>query len=72
MTTVVNNPAPVQDNGGNGLLIGVLVLVVFVVLFLYFGVPAIRKMSAGPVEVNVQTPAVTLPDKIDVNMAPAE
>ncbi|MFA6981900.1 MAG: hypothetical protein WC243_02675 [Patescibacteria group bacterium] len=76
MTTIVNNPVPVQspapERGGSGLLIGVLTLVVFVALFLYFGVPAIRRMSSNPIEVNVQTPAVTMPDKIDVNVTPAE
>jgi hypothetical protein len=66
MTTVVNNPAPASDSGGSGFLIGVIILVVFVVILLYFGIPMIRRM--GPVQVNVPAPQVVVPDKIDVNV----
>lgn len=68
MTTVVNNPAPapVQDSGGSGFLIGVIILVGFVALLLYFGIPAIRNM--GPIQVKIPAPQVVVPDKIDVNV----
>ena len=62
MTTIVTNPAPAEDNGGSGFmfLIGVLVLVGFVAVLLYFGIPAIRSMTPAqvsiPVDVTV-TPA---------------
>ena len=68
MTTIVNSPAPAptQNSGGSGFLIGVIILVGFVGLLLYFGIPAIRRM--GPVQVNVPAPEIVVPDKIDVNV----
>ena len=66
MTTIVNNPAPVESTGGNTLLIGVVVLIGFVMVLLYFGIPVIRKM--GPVQVNLPATQVVVPGKIDVNM----
>jgi len=70
MTTVVNNPAPTSDSGGSGFLIGIVILVAFVALLLYFGIPALQRM--GPVQVNIPTPQVIVPDKIDVNVTPAK
>ena len=67
MTTVVNNPAPSGDNnGGSSMLIGVVVLIGFVFVLLYFGLPVLRNM--GPVQVNVPAPQIVVPDKIDVNV----
>ncbi|MFH0864428.1 MAG: hypothetical protein V1858_05085 [Candidatus Gottesmanbacteria bacterium] len=69
MTTVVNNPAPqapTQDTGGFGFLIGIIVLIGFVAVLLYFAIPAIRNM--GAVQVNVPAPQVNVPSKIDVNV----
>jgi hypothetical protein len=66
MTTVVNNPAPAPDSGGSGFLIGIIILVGFVAVLLYFGIPAIKRM--GPVQLNVPAPQVVIPDKIDVNV----
>ncbi len=65
MTTVVNTPAPAENTGGSGFFIGVLLLIGFVSILLYFGIPAIQRM--GPVQVNVP-----MPNKIDVNVAPAK
>jgi hypothetical protein len=59
MTTIVNNPAPANESGGGGFLIGVMVFVVFAAVVLYFGIPLIKQM--GSVQVNV-------PGKIDVNV----
>jgi hypothetical protein len=62
MTTVVNNPAPVQDKGdggGTGFLIGAVILVAFVAALLYFAIPAIKNM--GPLQVNVPTPQINIP-----------
>lgn len=61
--TVVNT-APAQKSGGNGsgFLLGVIVLIVFVVLFLVYGLPYVRNLTGGSgVQVNI-------PDKIDVNV----
>jgi hypothetical protein len=68
MTTIVNNPAPQADTGGNGFLIGTIILVGFVsLLFIFYGIPALRRM--GPVQVNVPATSVVLPDKLNVNVS---
>jgi hypothetical protein len=61
MTTVVNNPAPKADEGGSSFLIGAILLIGFVMVFLYFGIPAIKNL-------NIPTPQVVIPNKIDVNV----
>lgn len=66
MTTVVNNPAPAANAEGNSFLVGVIVLVGFVLAFLYFGIPAIKRM--GPIQMSVPAPQVNIPGKIDVNV----
>lgn len=66
MTTIVNSPAPATESGGGGFLIGVVVLVVFVLVLLYFGIPAISRM--GPLQLNVPAPQVNVPSKVDVNV----
>lgn len=68
MTTVVNNPAPTPGSGCNGFLVGVIVLVGFVAVLLYFGIPAIKRMR--PIEVTIPAPQVNMPDEIDVNVNP--
>jgi len=75
MTTVVNNPAPVvapaaENTGGRNFLLGAIVLIGFVMILLYFGIPAIQRM--GPVQVNVPAPQVVVPGKIDVNVTQAK
>lgn len=73
MTTIVNNPAPVApaaDTGGTGLLIGVIVLIGLVMVVLYFGIPALRRM--GPVQLNIPAPQIVMPNKIDVNVTQAK
>lgn len=74
MTTVINTPAsaaaPAESTGGSSFLIGIVILVGFVLLLLYFGIPALRRM--GPVQVNVPVPQVNMPNKIDVNVQPAK
>jgi hypothetical protein len=66
MTTVVNNPAPVSENGGTGFLIGVIMLIVFVVVLIYFGLPAMRRMQSN--QSVIPAPQIVLPDKINVNV----
>lgn len=67
MTTIVNSPAPPPNSGGSGFLIGAIILVGFVAILLYFGIPAIKQMN--PVQVNVPAPQVVLPNQIDVNVS---
>lgn len=63
MTTIVNSPTPTNtnDSGGQSFLIGVIALIGFVFILLYYGLPAIRNMG-------LQTPQVNIPNKIDVNI----
>jgi hypothetical protein len=70
MTTIVNTPAPTTDNNSSsGFLIAVIGLIVFVVILIYFGLPALKNMS--PAEINIPAPQVNVPDKIDVNVKQA-
>jgi hypothetical protein len=69
MTTVVNNPAPAASNGGSGFLIGAILLIVFVLIVWFFGIPALRQAGTGQAPaVTVPTPQVVIPDKIDVTV----
>ena len=66
MTTVVNNPAPVSDNGGSGFLVGIFVLIILGLVFFYFGLPVIKKMGRP------SAPQINIPSQIDVNINPAK
>lgn len=66
MTTVVNNPVPIQESGGNSMLIGVIALLGFVMVLLYFGLPVIRNM--GSAQITIPAPQIVMPEKIDVNV----
>jgi hypothetical protein len=61
MAIVVNNPQPTetQDNG-NGFLLGIIILILAVILFFYYGLPMIRSYS---------TPQVNVPSNINVHMS---
>lgn len=61
MTTIVNSPAPANDNGGGGLLVGLFAVIVLGLIFYYFGIPAIRKMGSV-------TPQINIPNQINVNV----
>lgn len=68
MTTIVNNPAPAPkaESGGNmGMIIGLIVLLVFGYLFFVYGMPALRQMQLG-------SPQINIPSKIDVNVKQTE
>lgn len=65
MTTVVNNPASQSESGGYGFLLGIIAIFVAVVMFVFYGVPALRRM--GPAQITVPT-EVKMPDKVDVNV----
>ena len=67
MTTVVNNPAPANENGGSGFLIGVVIVVIFLGIILYFAIPAINNMQPVQVnvpapQINVETPEIVIPE----------
>jgi len=63
MTTIVNSPTPTNtnDSGGPSFLVGIIVLIGFVLILLYYGLPAIRNMG-------LQAPQINIPNKIDVNV----
>lgn len=62
MTTIVNNPPSSNDSGGGmGMIIGLAFVVVLVILFFLYGLPAIRQMQSGGVQINV-------PSQVDVNV----
>ncbi len=66
MTTVINTPQPNNDsNSGMGMIIGLVVLVVFGLLFFIYGIPALRNMRLG-------TPQINVPNSIDVNVKQGE
>ncbi|KKS02714.1 MAG: hypothetical protein UU64_C0011G0037 [candidate division WWE3 bacterium GW2011_GWF2_41_45] len=69
MTTVVNNPAPEKESSGSGFFAGVVLIIIFLGVVLYFAIPAIRNMQNQPIQVNVpapqinvETPEVVVPD----------
>ena len=62
MTTIVNNPAPSNDsNGGVGMIVGLVILVILGYFVIVYGLPAIKNMQFG-------TPQINVPSKIDVNI----
>jgi len=77
MSTIVNNPTPNQEGGGNSFVLGIILLIVFIAILTYFGLPYLRQSSQTEVnvpapEVNVQQPDINIPDQIDVNIDQAE
>ncbi|MFH0864426.1 MAG: hypothetical protein V1858_05075 [Candidatus Gottesmanbacteria bacterium] len=66
MTTIVNSQAPPAEAKGYGFLIGIIVLVGFVAVLMYFVIPATRRI--GPVQVSIPATQVVLPDKVNVNI----
>ncbi len=65
MATIVNTPSGggTTDSGsGMGFFLGMLVLLLIVILFFVYGLPAIR---AG---IGSSAPRVSVPDQIDVNV----
>lgn len=65
MTTIVNSPAGQNESGGYGFFLGIIAIIVFVLIFVYYGVPALRRM--GPAQITVPT-EIKMPDKVDVNV----
>lgn len=60
---IVNTPSG-GDNAGNGMgfLVGVILLLIVLFLFFWYGLPAIRSMSGSG------SPQINVPGKIDVNV----
>lgn len=63
MATIVNNPPVVERrNNGFGFLIGVLLFILFAVLFFYYAVPGILS------SIRSQAPQVNIPSNINVHV----
>jgi len=62
MTTIVNTPSQGGDNGGNlvSMVVGAVLLLAVVFMFLYFGLPMLRRSTA--------VPQVNVPENIDINV----
>ncbi len=65
MTVIVNNPAQSSESGGYGLIVGIVAILVLVVLFVFYGVPALRRM--GPAQITVPT-EIKVPENVNVNV----
>ncbi len=64
MTTIVNNPPPLNDsNGGMGMIVGIIVLIVVAYIFFMYGLPAIKQIGS---------PQINIPSKIDINVQQAK
>ncbi len=63
MATVINNPGTTpESSSGFGFFAGVVLLIVFMVALLYYGLPALRRsLSFGGTEINV-------PERIQVDV----
>ncbi len=62
MATIINNPPPSDNSGGPlGLIIVLVVLLVLGYLGFVYGLPALRQVQVG-------TPQINVPSKIDVNV----
>jgi hypothetical protein len=60
MATVIEHRDTTRGDNGTGFMLGVLMLIIFAVLFFVYGLPMISNTMRGP-QINV-------PGKIDVNV----
>lgn len=66
MATVINNPGQAVESSSSGTMIGVLLAIVLIVLFVLFGLPALRRSQPSRADLNVNITTPNLP-----NPAPA-
>jgi hypothetical protein len=66
MATIVNTtPAAAEsDSSSWSGLLSVILVIAFIVLMLYYGLPALRSAGSG----YGQSPQINVPGKVDVNM----
>ena len=62
MATVVNTPSSTDNGSGMGFLLGVILIIAFIMLLMFYGVPYLGNMM------QTQGPQVNVPGKIDVNV----
>jgi hypothetical protein len=63
MATIVNTPATRESDGGMGFLLGVIALIVFAVLFIYYLLPALQSGFSTS-----SSPTINVPKDINVNV----
>lgn len=61
MTTIINTPGGSNDSSGVGLIMGLILAVVVIGLFVYFGLPMIR--GTQPQEQPVNKIEITVPSE---------
>jgi len=69
MATIINTPAGNTDSGnGMGMVLGLILLIAFIFAFFAYGFPMMRNsLGAG-----VNTPQISVPEEIDVNINQTE
>lgn len=70
MTTIAHATAQAAEPGGYTFLIGILIIVGFAVIVLFFGLPAIRRI--GTSQGSLPPSQFVTPEKISVNIQPAQ
>lgn len=60
MATVVNTPSSGGDSSGMGFAVGMVVLLLIVLMFVFWGMPMLRRGTSAP--------QVNIPDQVDVNV----
>jgi hypothetical protein len=60
VATIVNTPGSAADSGGSGFAMGMVAILIIVLLFVFFGLPMLRR-GVGSTQVNI-------PDQVDVNV----
>jgi hypothetical protein len=62
MATIVNTPAPAQQDSGSGIILAVALVIIFILAALYFGGGMLRNTVTQP------TNQINVPDKINVDV----
>ena len=62
MATVVNTPSNTDNGSGMGFLLGIILLIAFIMLLMFYGIPYLGSMMQS------QAPQITIPGQIDVNV----
>ena len=71
MTTIVNTPRSGESDSGLGLILGIIIAIALVVLFIVYGLPALRNNQA-PAEQPGTNINVTLPSDNSGNTGGAD
>ncbi len=68
VTTIVNTPPTQRSNGnGMGFVIGIIILLLFGLLFFFYALPYLRQMTNQGIQVNVPA-EITVPSDINVTV----